>query len=157
MWEDLFRISGLGSLQCGVSFKSLRLFILMSRMVGSRILRNKIGTLTHLSAHHHHVHYTTSGGPPKSGGPLASPAVSSSSGVPLSLASPPTVTSLPYNHLYQSHFPPYSPPLSSPTKSGVFSVNCKVDYLGLFFFLVNSKHFDKNNYGIASKIKFILT
>ncbi len=103
----------------GVLFKSLRLFILMSRMVGSRILRNKIGTLTHLSAHHHHVHYTTSGGPPKSGGPLASPAVSSSAGVPLALASPPTVTSLPYNHLYQSHFPPYSPPLSSPTKSGV--------------------------------------
>ncbi len=119
-WKYLFQIFGIGSLQFGMSFKSLRLFILMSRMVGSRILRNKIGTLTHLSAHHHHVHYTTSGGPPKSGGPLASPAVSSSSGVPLALASPPTVTSLPYNHLYQSHFPPYSPPLSSPTKSGVF-------------------------------------
>jgi len=79
-------------------------------MVASRILRNKIGTLSHLSAHHH-VHYSS--GPPKSG-----PAVSASAGVPPALGSPPTLTSLPYNHLYQSHFPPYSPPLSSPTKSG---------------------------------------
>ncbi|XP_023338635.1 paired box protein Pax-1 [Eurytemora carolleeae] len=61
----------------------------------SRILRNKIGTLTHIS------HFSSK----QSSGPTPLP------------VSTPSSTSLAYTPLYQSNFPPYSPPLSSPTKS----------------------------------------